>query len=348
MESCSTLATNVEQYSLFGNSGPNQSVNILTNFSNVKISPPSSSSRQFGDGQIEMNGDWNSISDSPAHSNVESESDDLQRSFDNRGENFECYDPRSSSADCENDDKDGDENDRNDDIVNLELISGQTLAEKIANAENDIRNENEIFMRGIKEHAFRMMNNANVPETGCSDSDQPANPICNVESCCQNNIEESHEGISTEQEQTCLSVKTRPCEYDCLTENSVDFVTAENSISDAESSTEFGDAENSLELEDDLAEKCELDNDIPGAQSIVEDQSDENIDCYNSSPNVPHVDDQPTCNNIDDLSDTKQQSDQLGDKMCNSDSPTSLVNGDLTEAGKLAASCGEFRSFCIE
>ncbi|XP_065210136.1 serine/threonine-protein phosphatase 6 regulatory subunit 3-B [Planococcus citri] len=348
MESCSTLATSVEQYSLFGNTRPNQSVSILSNFSNVKISPPQSNCCQFGESQLELNGDWSSLSDSPGQSNVEHEgNNDLQRVFE-KHDSFERYDIGSSGANCERHDK-NDENDRNDDIVNLELISGQTLAEKLANAENDIRYEDEFLMRGIKEQALRMMNNVNVVETSRSEPIQLANPICNVETC-ENSVKESddHEGISAEQ--TCLSVKTtRPSEgNDCLTENSVDFVTAENSISDAESSTEFGDAENSLELEDDLAEKSELDNDIPGVQLIAEDQtSDENLSCCNSTPNVPNVD-ETTCNNIDSLSDTKPESDNVTEstetdqsesKICNCDSPTSLINGDLTESEKLAAGC---------
>lgn len=331
----------MEAYSLFGQSGAQQPVNILSNFSNVNISPPKRNvSVESGDGRATgdvINGEWPSN-----HSDG--------NGFGGNQDSFECYEQNS---------KDTEEFDRSDDILNLESISGNTLAEKIANAENDIRNENEILMRGMKEQVFRILNNVDTEETATSvDQEQEVQnspPVCNVERC--EDADDLNEEIGPEQG-CCLAVKTKQADgCDCLTENS-DFVTAENSISDAESSTEFGDAENSLELEDDMdGDKTELDNDVPSAQPIADDEDrDQTLNCSNSPQNVPILNETSECNNIDNVDDSMAKDDHdaqtndtsmLKDNSCNKDFTTvddtvhtPLPNGDLADSDKVSASCG--------
>lgn len=226
-EECSTLTTNAaESYSLFGNVG-NEKPDLLNNFSNVRISNDQFNSQLQNGGKIK-NEEWNEewcVTDE----NVKVENQNNSYKIQNE---YNCYEEHGK--------------DSSDVMLNLESICGNTLAEKIANAENDIRNKDEILMRGIREQTalknnFHFTNvtteEINKNECGCQ------NKECDDE-IKETDIEEFSEVKST-QEQMFLSVS----QSDYLTENSADFVTAENSTSDVESYIEFGDAENSLELE---------------------------------------------------------------------------------------------------
>lgn len=158
----------------------------------------------------------------------------------------------------------GQEKDASEEMLDLESICGNTLAEKIANAENDIRNKDQIRMRGLQEQQqcpqsdFLKANSSSESNQSCADNKEEGHMGgCNKVAATghQELLQQTgdHGGNAKLQGNGLLDefygMVGSPL-ADCLTENSVDFMTAENNSSSAESSIEFGDADNSLEFDD--------------------------------------------------------------------------------------------------
>ncbi len=296
MDTCSTLATNLDQYSLFG-SAAQQNSNMVNSFSNMNIS----------DDKMSFTTNFNDIGE---HGKVQNDSFDLRNEFD-------CYD--------------GDGKDSSEEMLNLESICGDTLAEKLANAENDIRNKDEILMRGIQEQQamrskFRMLDKAemvdNKPEFESSEDAEYESRLASGEEFAEEPVQEAGPHFSTQP--------------DCLTENSVDFMTAENSTSDAESSVEFGDAENSFEFEMDEfpCDREEIKSEISASHdsnaNLTPSECDECGEIL--SENVPKSDVKTECNN--------GIAEATASSATGAENTHLLVNGDATQPEKVST-CGE-------
>lgn len=322
-ESRSTLATNVEQhYRLFGNA-LNEESGIISNFAACKISNSGREMDSQFDNRAElMNGEW---TDANGADKDESQSDAYAMQ-----QNYSCFVGQ--------------------EMLHLESISGNTLAEKIANAENDIRNKDEIRLRGMQggqpanNDNFEMMNS--FGEAG----DQNTS---NVECVIKVRVDGSDE--IADEEKLNEPNSAFPSQQDCLTENSVDFVTADNnSTSDAESSVEFGDAENSLELEVE-EEFVERADDSPTESVVVGDCNacSEQVAATVDAENVPKVGKiSDECNNVQSCEEVVQKENSVSSRSSSPIAQTCverssieskscpLVNGDVAEH-EMLTNCGK-------
>lgn len=334
IQSQSTLATNADQqYSLFGNTMDEKS-SILNNFSSIKICAESSPlSAEFENDVTLMNGDWPGTNNGTKEEN-QSETYAIQQSYS-------CF------AEQE--------------MLDLESISGNTLAEKIANAENDIRNKDEIRLRGIQEQShdnFDLMNSFEIVDDQriCSSSERGD---VSVRTHIQS--EDSEEEFSVNHEKLNERNSSFLLQQDCLTENSVDFVTADNSTSDAESSVEFGDAENSLEFDLEVDEFTEKVEKCPMASALTSKCDTCGDQRMTITENVPIVDEiSDACNNTESCVKVVQKEESIdGDvnhrnsvleiyvtKTSTESNSCLLVNGDVTDHEK-QTNCGMYRFICF-
>lgn len=259
----------MDQFNLFNNDGNGsafETVNVLKSFSNVKVSSNAldemdSQAQCENRAKLTNNDSW------PVESN-ESEDKDKSEGYNIMQRKYDCF--HDQNKDCF------------DAMLNLGSISGNTLAEKIANAENDIRNKDveELQQLHHRSQNDRLMNSFEEEIEQTSYNRDDCDIRVPLSSGCDEMLDEER---IHEQNTLFLS------QQDCLTENSFDFFTAENSTSDAESSVEFADAENSLELEEDdlIAERPSLSPStellVSSADAVNRDQASGNVGYLSNS-----------------------------------------------------------------
>lgn len=258
----SSASDNTDRYYLFG--GARSLRSVANDFSNISIRDERRRDSHFGGADLVNGGEWSGASKGEnARTSGAGALDDSDGSF-SLSSQFGCFGG-------------GPEKDVSEMMLDLESICGNTLAEKIANAENDIRSKDEIRMRGLHEQQQQQQQclqsdflNANSCSSESSLSRVDSKDEVRTAGCEEEDGASSHHEFLSETGDHEGDTKGRDNgerlldEYlgavasplaDCLTENSVDFMTAENKSSSAESSVEFGDADNSLELDDEMADE---------------------------------------------------------------------------------------------